>query len=321
MPSLLDSTPMNVQILLLSILLSTFAFAEPSACYTFYSKKTRPGITLTIGEGGTAFRGTTAEISRENIQRLHKELGPLSPAEQMLYDRIVKVPSLITHRTSMEALLEVIKSGGLFSKNEILSGSESARQFEIIQANDSMTTPRAEDLLYDGSDFVFTTVSASNWRGDARYGAISIIVKKSHWERSGWGSEHSGWFYLKKAAKEFNTKASSSNPNPLIMDRAAELFKSEVFTPQDFPNMTAVRSIELARTLGVNFTERLITGSDKELIDWLNENFLGYLEGKIKNILLDDIERIEVPSEIYESVQAALMQRPVPLSIPIVIVD
>jgi hypothetical protein len=176
---------------------------------------------------------------------------------------------------------------------------ESADSFKALQTDDVMTTPRAEDVLYGASNYVFLTVSATKWTGDQRYGPVAMVVKDSAWADHGWGSEHSGWYFLKRASKEIGIPLSYQSPHPQAIERAGDYFKSSIFVPKDFRLVTALWAIKKLRSLPEGVILDLASGATepiakKKLFDWLDKNAIGYLEGKMKRIHLADIERIEI---------------------------
>jgi hypothetical protein len=238
------------------------------------------------GEENFLLKKSLLTISHKNYEKLIREVGPLNPMEQTLFDTVVKkwLPPII-HRTSVEVMAIILPK-------KLPLASAAKRKVPAT------ATPGVEDKLFSGYDCVFTSVVPPF--GIVSYGTVKIKLKENH--KFAWGSTYTGWTWMKNRYGAEPDIVSSL----AVSDKDRRDYSSMVFTNEIWPEVVALQVIKNIRAQTsvrggtVNFDAKTILADINKQTSfdnfWTKINYyrIAYLEGKYAdNLTVDDIEYIE----------------------------
>lgn len=234
-------------------------------------------------------------LSRRNLAREMAELGPLSLAEQGIFDKIRALPIGFSSRLTPWRLLRVLQDGALLS---------TARVRDLKNIAVKPYTPQIEEDLYGAFDYIFGTVGL--WKGSKEYGGVILEISPRAWKRRSFATRRSGWRAIEQAREEAGLPQGADDLEPQIASRARRIFGEMVFLPIAYGEAMAVRAIQWLRE-NPSRVRDFVSAKGETLERLVLECRLGYLEGKIMGSMnLSDIEEAVLPADLEPDLAAEI---------------
>ncbi len=122
------------------------------------------------------------ELSARNLAREKAELGPLTPAEIRIFERVRALEPSYSFRMTGGRLRRVLQDGVILSTDQVskLKGAP-VRPY----------TPKVEDDLYGAYDYTFGAVGFG--RGDDEYGEVRVVLRPQAVQARSFATYRSGW--------------------------------------------------------------------------------------------------------------------------------
>lgn len=248
---------------------------------------------------------TISELSRENVAQRYAELGPLSPEEKGVLERVRALEPSYSFRVSQARLSRLVEDGVILSTAQVA---------DIKKMPVSPYTPDLEQKMYGAFDYTFGAISFND--GDERYGDVILRLRPEVVEARSWATRKSGWradkelrrsdakAALKASAEEdpkvladFATATVEGKTDSEYLSRARDLFAAWVVAPDQYVDMIATQALWRFREGSPELRAEFLGAQGEDLARLLGERQIAYLEGKIKGSLnLVDLASVSLPS-------------------------
>lgn len=249
----------------------------------------------------TALGRSLGDLSAENLAREKAWLGPMSPGEARLFDRIVRSAPQYSFRMSTARLRRLLEDGAVLSTAQVAS---------LKGAPVSPYTPRVEDDLFGAFGYTFGEVGFQG--GDPRYGEVRVVLRPETVRARSFATYRSGWAALQSARQgDLATAAlDGTGAAPALLEAARRRLAEWVVVPEHYTASMATFAVESVRAEGPEALRELLEASDEGFPRALKRHGLGYLEGKIRGSLtLEDLARVDLPADAPEDVRTLLRER------------
>lgn len=261
---------------------------------------------------------TIAELSRENMAARLAGLGPLSPDERRIFDKVrALTPDYVT-RIPVSRLDRLVDDG-ILAKRQVST---------LLGKKVTPFTPDSEDQLFRALDYTFGNVGFHD--GDPAYGEVIVRLRPETWRARSWATDRAGLHAVARAladgpisrllAKIDGRAARRLNladpAQQARLDEARRIFSRWIVGADAYPTEMAAQAVELFRQSGASARRSWLEAEGESLRRLLGERRLGHLEGKILGALsLTDVASVVVPETAPPHAIQRLRQAGIPVEV------